>query len=728
VHDFFFCIRRRARIEHIGYRGPVTNRCSGAFARTPGLYKGVFFWPLDRRWKTHRYQQTLRVHSLLEPVADGEAILVTQAEKPPNDFAYLLNRLDLRRTRWVLCVALMLAVHLPAIGESPRADLILVNGSVFTSSAAHLHAEAIAIRGARIIAVGNSDEIQAFADSATKRIDLGGRLVIPGLNDAHLHLSIYPPDTTSVDHKSPDPTWTELTEVLAAKAAATPSGTLLVTSIGATIFNDKRVDRAALDKVTLDHPVVLSTVTGHAEILNTAALTRVGIGENVTDPMGGRFERDDAGRLTGVAREYAASQVDRRLADSTSDTDGAGELQRKLAQAAAWGITSIQDMSDAIEPGKAVRLLSQLPTPIRVRIMRMPPTTPSGRDTHEGRSLAAHPAPLVSVSGTKWYLDGVPLEFTLDSRGSHRDASAQGFDANVRELPPLFDAKELQAMLREARRFNDPLLLHVAGYPATAAMLTAMEETGGAQVWARRRVRFEHGDGIFPDLIPRVKALGVVVVQNPTHFVTLGDDVVKISQPVKSLVDAGVALALGSDGPLNPYLNIMLAVTHPRQPSEGLTREQAVIAHTRGSAYAEFAEADKGSLEPGKLADLAVLSQDIFTVPLAELPATRALLTIVDGKVVYDAKMLTATRPPQSSRTVDMSVSDAANTPLSRETRGCLLWFESDARRAVVDEYIVYQRRDAADVHPLSASHVLIDFAHDDRQSLCRRGELGRID
>jgi predicted amidohydrolase YtcJ len=563
----------------------------------------------------------------------GSAAKLHRAESLNQQSKNMMNR------RFLFAV-LLLAGQLPAMGESPQPDLILFNGNVFTGNSAHLHAKAIAIRGERIIAVGNSDEIQALAGSNTQRIDLGGRVVISGLNDAHLHLAVYPTEATNVQHKSPDPTWAELSEALAAKAAITPSGSLLLSDFGATIFNDTRVDRAALDKVTMDHPVILSSATGHAEMLNTPALSRLGIGENTIDPLGGRFERDATGRLTGVVREYAVSQVDRRVANLTSDTDAQRELQRKLAQAAAWGITSIQDMSDEIEPGKAVRLLSSIPTPIRVRIMRMPQTTPSGRDTQEGRSLPAHPAPLLSVSGTKWYLDGVPLEFTLDPRGSHKDSGNKGFDESVRELPVLFDAVELKAMLRDSRKFNDPLLLHVAGYPAAAAMLTAMEESGGAPVWASRRVRFEHGDGIFPDLIPRVKALGVVVVQNPTHFVALGEDVVKISQPVKTLLDAGISLAFGSDGPLNPYLNIMLAVTHPRQPSEGLTREQAVIAYTRGSAYAEFAEADKGTIEPGKFADLAVLSQDIFTAPLPELPATHALLTIVGGKVIYDAKVM----------------------------------------------------------------------------------------
>jgi predicted amidohydrolase YtcJ len=177
-----------------------------------------------------------------------------------------------------------------------------------------------------------------------------------------------------------------------------------------------------------------------------------------------------------------------------------------------------------------------------------------------------------------------------------------------------------------------------------------MEATGGEKVWAARRVRLEHGDGLMPDLIPRARQLGVIVVQNPTHF-TFGELMVKMYggkralklQPLRSLADAGIPVAIGSDGSNNPFLNLMLATTYPRHPAEALTREQAVIAYTLTSAYAEFAEKDKGSLEPGKLADLAVLSQDIFTVPVGDLPRTESVLTLVGGKVAYDAKVI-ATR------------------------------------------------------------------------------------
>jgi predicted amidohydrolase YtcJ len=167
-------------------------------------------------------------------------------------------------------------------------------------------------------------------------------------------------------------------------------------------------------------------------------------------------------------------------------------------------------------------------------------------------------------------------------------------------------------------------------------------------VWRARRVRIEHGDWVAGELLPVARRLGVVIVQNPLHFV-LPPGMIEARfgrrppslQAARAIVAAGIPLAFGSDGPPNPYLGIMFATTHPANPSQRLTREQAVTAYTRGSAYAEFAEREKGTLAPGMLADLVVLSQDIFTVPAPRLPATTSVLTLLGGRIVHDAKVLT---------------------------------------------------------------------------------------
>jgi predicted amidohydrolase YtcJ len=276
-------------------------------------------------------------------------------------------------------------------------------------------------------------------------------------------------------------------------------------------------------------------------------------------------------------------------------------------------------------------------------------TTAEGRDKTEGRALPPHPAPLITVSGTKWLLDGSPIERTAALRKPYTDLPSTSGELD-------FPEKEMEAMLRESLQNDDQLMVHAVGDRATELFLNAMDATGGPKTWSDRRVRIEHGDGIMPDLIARVKRMGLIVVENPTHFALrelfvrrFGVERTDEMQPMRSLLDAGIPLALGSDGPNNPYLNIMLATIYPGKPREAITREQAVIAYTLTAAYAEFAEKDKGSLEPGKFADLVVLSQDIFSVPPPELPKTESVLTMVGGKVVYDAKAISTSAPSGES-------------------------------------------------------------------------------
>ena len=204
--------------------------------------------------------------------------------------------------------------------------------------------------------------------------------------------------------------------------------------------------------------------------------------------------------------------------------------------------------------------------------------------------------------------------------------------------------EQVNELLRTPSAEEDPLAVHGFGDGAIEAYIGALERTGRPEVWQAKRPRIEHGDMISPDLVPRVKAMHMLVVQNPMHFTfpemflqRYGKQRLAWMQPMKSLLDHGIPLAIGSDGPMNPLLNIMAAVTHPTNPKEALTREQAVTAYTAGSAFAEFQEQQKGQLAVGMLADLAVLSADLFTVPVPDMEAIRSVLTMLGGKIVHDA-------------------------------------------------------------------------------------------
>jgi predicted amidohydrolase YtcJ len=550
------------------------------------------------------------------------------------------------RIALVAPVVLAAAIGLKVTGAESAPDLILVNGKIFTSDAAHPYVQALAIRGERIVAAGDSATIQALAGPQTRQIDLGGRTVIPGINDAHFHIPpLWRAEPVLVNLGGQDLKWNDAKDAISDAVKKSPQGALIAVPIGPRIFHDTSIARETLDKISPDQPLILVSGTGHAAILNSAALRSAGIQEDQRDIVGGRYERSPDGRLTGVLREYAVMRMWRTVGLPTDDSEAARRLDALFLEAAKFGVTSMQDMSNGNEPGRVVKILTQAPPPIRVRIIRMPLTTAAGRDTKEGLSLPRHPKPLITVSGTKWVVDGVAIENTFAPRGqgvvlSEQPPSLAVIRDRIAHLPLVFDQREIQAMLQESLARNDQALFHVSGSLGAAAVLEAMKATGGSRMWATRRVRFEHGDGLglLADLIPAAKELGVVVVQNPTH-----------RGPIRSFLTAGLPVAIGSDGPLNPFLNIMLACLGD---PESITREEAVVAYTRTSAYAEFAEKDKGSLEAGKLADLAVLSQDVFTVALSELPKTESVLTLVGGKVVYDAKSIDGPQPRRARTTV----------------------------------------------------------------------------
>jgi predicted amidohydrolase YtcJ len=538
-----------------------------------------------------------------------------------------------------------LASILSASAADP--DLILFNGQVFTADPAHPGAEALAIRDERIVEVGTTKKITALAGPKTRRVDLGGRVVVSGFNDAHYHHMPNPEGMTvklpmPAGAVVPEPTWDEVLAALPTAVKQARKGQWIYASVGQTVVNDSRATREPLDKLAPDNPVLVGSWFGHGNLFNTAAMRRVGIREEEPNPMGGRFERfAGTQRVTGMVYEYAGWPAFRFLEESCTDEEIIRSLNQLAREAAQFGITSIQNMT-FLTPKRYVELLRRAGFPLRMRVIRWPATDQQGRDLKEGLDLPLHPpgVPRVTVSGTKWVLDGSPLERGMAVRGEYRDRP--GWSGKLG-----FPGSEIQAMLRETIARNDQSLLHAVGDRTVEAVLNAMEAVDGdASNWPARRVRIEHGDGLLVDLLPRAKRLGVVVVQNPTHF---DPGVAHFFErfgtnhpylPFRSLIAAGIPLALGSDGPMNPGLNIMFAEIHPARPGEGITRKQAVEAYTRGSAFAEFAEEEKGSLVAGKLADLAVLSQDIFNVAPPELPKTVSVLTLVGGKIVHDSGAL----------------------------------------------------------------------------------------
>ena len=228
--------------------------------------------------------------------------------------------------------------------------MVCFNGKIFTSDAAHPYAQALAIHGKRITATGESAKIKSLAGPHTKEIDLGGRTVIPGINDAHNHLAISPPNRIDLELNTPDPAWPEMKAAIAAAVLKAQKGTSIYGEMAWKIFRDPAVNGDTLDQAAPNNPVILETLTNHAWILNSAALARAGIRESQPDPAGGRYESSPDGRLTGVIREYAVFNVERAFSDQTSEADALAKLHKTLSAAAKWGITTIQDMSNSPGP------------------------------------------------------------------------------------------------------------------------------------------------------------------------------------------------------------------------------------------------------------------------------------------------------------------------------------------------------------------------------------------
>ncbi len=246
-------------------------------------------------------------------------------------------------------------------------------------------------------------------------------------------MGIHPANTVELDLSGLNPSWDEVKKALTAAAAKAPNGTILSGEIGPATFFNLAFNRESLDKMSPYHPVLLITLTGHAEILNSAALAKLGLRDGQPDPMGGRFEKDANGRLTGVLREYAVFDMYRVLDAMTNDADGVSELRDQLQRAAKFGITSIQNMSGT-PPAQFISLLAKIPTPIRIRVMLIPPTNPTGRDLQDGVGLPLHPCPLITVTGTKWLLDGVALENTFLPRDSGAGGRLTSLEDGILQL------------------------------------------------------------------------------------------------------------------------------------------------------------------------------------------------------------------------------------------------------------------------------------------------------
>ena len=535
----------------------------------------------------------------------------------------------------------LLQIALSVNAQAP--DLILTNGKIFTSDNIQLYVEALAIRAGRITASGTTNAIAQLATKNTKHLNLNGMLVVPGFNDAHNHL----PDCLTgneipLNENAMDPSWQWILDTLQQLTKTTAQGQWILIPIGPTIANSSENTRFDLDKITTNHPVRLLSWMGHVCIFNTLGFKKMGISEVAADPKGGFYERlPDGKTLTGKAIEknaYNPNTSYQKVAAMRDEKKLVSELQGITQVMLQLGITSYQNMCTGATAGDYIKIWQKAGLPFRLRLIRWGDINPDGTLSIPGKELPKKIStlPLVTVSGTKWLMEGTPDEEYAEQFEPYPNRPNWYGKMN-------YTIPEVEKMIREAVNRHDQLMFHIVGDKSVGKLLDLMEKMNID--WKPLRPRFEHADKIdyLPKYLDQAKRMGIIVIENPTNFSENFPAVRKTSpfdMAMKTLLLKGIPLGIGSDGPFNPFLNIMFAVTHPRRPSEAISREEAVIAYTATNAFAEFEEQNKGTLTVGKVADLAVLSQDIFEIPVTELLQTKSVLTMVNGKIVYDAKVL----------------------------------------------------------------------------------------
>ncbi|HVG14397.1 MAG TPA: amidohydrolase family protein [Chitinophagaceae bacterium] len=524
----------------------------------------------------------------------------------------------MKRKLWLLLFAFSISFLTKTAAQS--ADLILTNGKVFTSDTSKPFVQALAIKGNKIMAVGTNTAVAKLASAKTKKIDLKGKTVVPGFNDAHDHLGWLAPvgksffTEFSVQGPSKDAVIDSLTRLV---KQASPNQWIQGT-IGLIAFNDTSIRRRLLDSIAPNNPVALQIMWGHGMIVNSKALNAVNISDTASDPLSGWYERT-AGSTYITGALYEGSQFPIWQALTISEPDNIlKQLRSHADEQLTFGITTVQNMSANFQGTAAKRFFSAANLPVRTRIIAMPGTTAAGRSLAEWQDVKKHIAPLTYVSGIKYVIDGTPLEQTALMTKPYPN----GWHGKLN-----FPTDTIKQILREALASDRQLLMHVVGDSATKIVLQLMKELASGKQWKSKRVRIEHGSGVqSEDVAKDIRNMGIILVHTPQYGMDL---------PLRSRLEMGIPIAIGPDAIINPFLGIMFMTSQQAAPKENISREQAVIAYTKGSAYAEFTEREKGTLAKGMLADLAVLSQDIFTIPVQQLPTTRSIITIIDGKIAY---------------------------------------------------------------------------------------------
>lgn len=513
--------------------------------------------------------------------------------------------------------------------------MILHHGTILTLDADNRRVDAVGVVGDRIVAAGSLDEVRAAAGDGEGEIDLEGKTLIPGFNDDHIHLLsmgdyFSTPNFAGLNER-------EIVEKLREIYRDARPGELLVGN-GWDYPHCRNPHRSLLDSAFPENPVALFQYSGHGVWVNSRLLASVKIDRTTADPVGGRIVRDENGEPTGVLYDGAARPL--HLMRNARRNSNPENLKRFLEKALALlrenGVTSVQD--NTWYPG-SVRLFREFERSARL--------TTRVSCWSDGRSKwrkwrvehMRYSGPMIRLGPAKYFLDGTfstKTAWLLD----HYPDDSENFGL------PMGTEEWMHQLVQRSAASRRQAAFHAIGDRAVREMVNAVEAAADRYPVVREmRMRIEHGQLISPEDIPRIRDLGIVVSAQPHALGTpgkdrdfLGGERARSAYPYRSLLDAGVHLAFGSDVPGESTFEPLLAIdrTVNRDSPERITVEEALRAYTSGSAYAQFQEGEKGTIEPGKYADLAILAENPLEVPSERLKDIRVDTTIVGGRIVFE--------------------------------------------------------------------------------------------
>ncbi|HET7841188.1 MAG TPA: amidohydrolase family protein, partial [Terriglobia bacterium] len=546
------------------------------------------------------------------------------------------------------------------------ADLVLLNGKIWTGEPAAgpgvkappaKFAQAVAILDGRIVAVGTNDEIKPYVSSNTQVVDLGGRLAVPGFIDDHTHFLGGSFQLLEVNLKNTRDE-AEFTRLIAQKAATIPKGRwLLGGNWDEEAWPDAKLPtRWMIDSVTPDHPAYLSRYDGHAGLANSAALKLAGVTKDTPEPPGGEIVRDpQTGEPTGVLKDAAQDLVG-KVIPNPSEEEVEEALRAGLKEAARVGLTTVNDMALGDETPNGdftgeIRLLRRAEQEgwLTCRFYEITPIDQWKKLADAGISHNMGDD-YIKMGAVKGFADG-----SIGSRTAWMFKAYSDDDKNFGLPTPLMDpSTKMEDLVRGASAAGIQPAIHAIGTRANAEMLAIFAKVEAEQ-GAGHRFRIEHAQHVRQQDYAAFGKLGIVASMQPYHAIDdgrwvekrIGHERARWSYAWRSMLDAGAMLAFGTDwpvAPLDPLLGVYAAVTRATLdgrnpggwfPEEKLTLDEALRAYTYGSAYASFQEKEKGTIAPGKLGDIVVLSDDLFSIPPDKIKDAHVVLTVVGGRIVY---------------------------------------------------------------------------------------------